>query len=221
MIGRGTRRHPDKADLLVLDVVGASAEHSLVTVPSLFGLPAPLARQAGIRGVADLAAEHEAAEVAAGRLRAEEVELFHALRDAMAWVATHRDGERRRYALGLGRGQTIILAHVDPDRDDGWGVQLQVTSGRGREQTTQVRTLLRDAHMETCQAVGEEYARRHGTASLVDTDAPWRAKRPSQRQRAAAHKWHLRDIDSYRTAGELSDALSAHIERVRARRRGA
>src|SRR5690606_24205845 len=38
MIGRGTRRHPDKADCLVMDVVGASNNHSLVTIPSLFGI---------------------------------------------------------------------------------------------------------------------------------------------------------------------------------------
>jgi hypothetical protein len=37
-IDHGTRKHPDKTDLLVLDVVGGSTMHSLVTLPSLFGI---------------------------------------------------------------------------------------------------------------------------------------------------------------------------------------
>src|SRR5690606_10993475 len=48
MVGRGTRLHPDKADALVLDVVGASAEHNLVTAPSLFGLDATAARDGSV-----------------------------------------------------------------------------------------------------------------------------------------------------------------------------
>ncbi len=39
MIGRGTRRHPGKSDLLVLDVVDNSRRHSLTTINALFDLP--------------------------------------------------------------------------------------------------------------------------------------------------------------------------------------
>jgi type I site-specific restriction endonuclease len=39
MVGRGTRLHPNKSDLIVLDVVDASSRHSLVTLPTLMGLP--------------------------------------------------------------------------------------------------------------------------------------------------------------------------------------
>jgi hypothetical protein len=223
MVGRGTRRHPDKVDCLVLDVVGASRQHSLITVPALFGLPDRLRPHAehGDRSVSDLVADHEAAEVAAGRLRAEEVELFAQLRDAMTWVATHRDGERRRYTLAIARGQVLVLAHLREGDDEAWGVQLQVDHPTDKRAARQVRTLLRDASMVTCQAVGEEYARRYGQAHLTDPDASWRARRPSKRQLAAARKWRLKDVGSYPTAGDLSDALSAHVERIKARRRQA
>jgi hypothetical protein len=40
MIGRGTRLHPGKADVTVVDIVDASRSHRLVTLPTLFGLPA-------------------------------------------------------------------------------------------------------------------------------------------------------------------------------------
>jgi len=38
-IGRGLRTHPDKEFVTILDVVDSTTKHSLVTTPSLFGLP--------------------------------------------------------------------------------------------------------------------------------------------------------------------------------------
>lgn len=227
MVGRGTRRHPDKTDCLVLDVVGASRQHSLVTVPSLFGLPESMRRAAqdGSRSVTDLVADHEAAEVAAGRLVAEEVQLFAQLRQAMSWVATHREGEPRRYVLDVGRRrEVVVLAQLDPDDDaHGWGVQLQapVVDAAGkpiRNALPRLRTLLRDASMESCQGVGEDYVRRYGDPVTSDPDAEWRSKPPSARQLQAARKWHLPDLDSYQTRGALSDAMTAHVNRIRAKK---
>lgn len=42
MVGRGTRLHPGKIDLLVIDFVDGTNKHSLVTLPTLMGLPASL-----------------------------------------------------------------------------------------------------------------------------------------------------------------------------------
>lgn len=39
-IGRGTRIHPEKKDLIVIDLTDNSSKHALVSLPSLFGLPA-------------------------------------------------------------------------------------------------------------------------------------------------------------------------------------
>jgi superfamily II DNA or RNA helicase len=39
-IGRGTRIHPEKQDLIVIDLTDNSTKHSLITLPGLFGLPA-------------------------------------------------------------------------------------------------------------------------------------------------------------------------------------
>lgn len=38
MLGRGTRLHPNKKDCLVIDLVGLSKRHNLITLPSLFGI---------------------------------------------------------------------------------------------------------------------------------------------------------------------------------------
>lgn len=218
MVGRGTRRHPDKTDCLVLDVVGASAQHSLVTIPSLFGLPDAMAKRTDLEGVAGLVAEHEAEEIRQGRLRAEDVDLFATLRAGLAWVGTHPEGsDRRRYVLPLGYDREkrqdlgqVVLVQTDPARDDGWAVQAQHEDGN--------RTLLRDATMEMAQGVGEDYVRARATnLTLVDPEAAWRKNRPTPKQIGAAKKWRLPNIAQYETAGALSDALTAHIHRRKSR----
>lgn len=214
MIGRGTRKHPDKVDCLVLDVVGASRENSLITVPSLFGLPAKLARRAttGEAPVSVLVAQHEEAEIAAGRLRAEAADLFKRLRgDGLAWVtAPRRNDDRLRYVLPLGRqgASRLVMVQLDPNSDESWAVQDQ-------HPTQGARTLIRDVDLETCQGVGEDYARLHGDTRLTSSDAGWRKRKPSPRQLDAAKRWKLKDVSKYKTAGDLSDAITALAERRR------
>ncbi len=38
MLGRGTRLHPNKKNCLIIDLVGLSNRHNLITLPSLFGI---------------------------------------------------------------------------------------------------------------------------------------------------------------------------------------
>lgn len=206
-VGRGTRKHPEKVDCLVLDVVGATAAHSLVTVPSLFGI-----EHRGLGDGSELASEAahewEQEQVRLGRLRAEDVELFHQLRSSMAWVATHAEGAPRRYVLGLGKEQgAIVIAETTPGDDEaGWSVQHQRPDGN--------RTLLRDSTLELCQGTGEDVVRKLGI-SYLDAGAAWRKRPPTERQLEAARKWRLPHRGDYQTAGELADALTAHIESKR------
>lgn len=229
MIGRGTRRHPDKVDCLVLDVVGASREHSLVTVPSLFGVEMRLRDrlEAEDRPVSEVVAEYEAAEVDAGRLRAEDVELFAQVRRNLAWVEARRD-QRRRYALGIDHGVTLVMLQRDADDERSWSVQAQYRPQKdgkarppdgwsGDDVTRGFRTLWRDGTLELAEGVAEDYARRFGRSYLTNPDAAWRKAPPSAKAKKAAKKWGL-DPAKYRTAGELSDAMSARIHRVKAGR---
>lgn len=220
MVGRGTRRHPDKTDCLVLDVVGASAEHSLVTIPSLFGVEGKYAERLGdgSASASGVVEEWQQEEVRLGRLRAEEVQLFHQLRgEGIAWVQVHRDGELRRYVRPLGMGPadgdgkptplpTVVLAQRSAD---GWTAGLQMTDGTKR-------VLMADVPMEMAQGVAEDYVRKNGSAHLVTADAPWRARKPSPKALAAAKKWRL-PVDPSWTAGQLSEALDAHIARIKSR----
>jgi hypothetical protein len=215
-IGRGTRRHPDKTDALILDVVGATALHSLVTIPSLFGLEGEWADRLGdgTGAAAQVVAGQEQELLRLGRLRAEEVELFTQLRgEGIAWVQVHEDGAPlRRYVRPLGRAQdgtqlpTVVLAQRGPDE---WTAGLLTPTG-------QKSVLLAEVTMEYAQGVAEDYIRRHGVSHLTAADAPWRARKPSPKAVAAAKKWRL-TVDPGWTAGELSEALDAHIARIKSR----
>lgn len=220
MVGRGTRRHPDKVDCLVLDMVDATREHSLVTIPSLFGLDDPAFRaqlEDGSRGLSDVVDDHAEELVRVGRLKAEEAELFGTLRERgkIAWVAHHFDDGRKRYERDLHTRKdptapVVVIAQMTPD-PEGWKAGLRDTStGRVRH-----ATLIADVDIETAQAVAEEFIRTRypETLALASTDAPWRARPPSAKALAAAKRWRIpaAKIAACETAGELSDLMDAYI----------
>lgn len=219
MIGRGTRRYPGKDDCLVLDVVGASNDHSLVTVPDLFGLSSKSLRRRAGQGaerITVLVNEHEVDQVRAGKLRAEDVDLFRSMRDAasLAWVDVTLDGGRRRYVLQLGDMGSLVLAQLDRDDERSWGAQLQ-----HKDPAVGNHTLTRGQDMGTAQGVAEDYARTHAPKLRhVDAEAGWRRRPPSPAQRSAAKRMHV-DITGLRTAGDVSDAMTRHVEQRKAKRR--
>ena len=77
MVGRGVRPHPGKKECLVIDLVGATSRHDLVSLASLAGVDPDAVEKATV--TAALAArrqQKEEAERAAGRLVAASVNLF-------------------------------------------------------------------------------------------------------------------------------------------------
>lgn len=222
MIGRGTRRHPDKADCLVLDVVGISKALSLITVPSLFGLPEDSSWEGdvGARPVSEVVDEYQAEQVRLGKLKAEEAELFHQVRATqIAWVAMHPpEGHLRRFICPLGKRRdgvhrpTVVMATMADGEH--WIAGLQWDDGRKPKQV-----LIRNVSMETAQGVAEDYVRRFGPLGQVAADAPWRDGRPTAKLRAKAKKWHVPNAETFATAGQLHDAIEAHIARIQSARR--
>lgn len=217
MIGRGTRKHPEKEDLLVLDVVGASHEHSLITVPSLFGFPIKEWKGLGdgTQLLTDAAAEYDHAQVLAGKMRAEEAELFTKMRgEGIAWVALHEHGEPERYQRTCGRDQpTVQIVHRD-DGDEGWLCGLVMPDGKRRVAIARVS-------LELAQGVGEDIVRKIGIATgsskLTDADARWRKGKPSKKAREFAISLGL--DPKGKTAGEVSDMIDAKLGRDREKRK--
>lgn len=217
MIGRGTRKHPDKDHLLVLDVVGASADHSLITVPSLFGLGGKLRKKAetATAGVAELVAEFEQEEVRAGRLKAEDVELFKAIRSTgVAWIKVHSaSAPLKRYERPMPQDPKsvkeipkVVLAQRVPG-EDVWTCGLQWRNGVKLP-------LIEHVTLEMAQAVGEDAVRSMSVNSaFTDTDAAWRKRKPSRRMLAAAKAWHVTVTDDM-TMGDVSDIINERSARA-------
>ena len=221
IVGRGTRRHPDKTDCLVLDVVGATDDHSLVTIPSLFGVVSKRRQQALARGgaVSQVVLEDRDEQVKLGAIRAEEVTLFRKIAaTGIAWVKAPdpRWPHVSRYQRSLGRDDagnplpTVVLARTSDDSTEGWVAGIQNPDGSKA-------VLIMDVPLETATGVAEDYVRKHGVARLVELDAKWRRRPPTPKQLRAAERWHL-PVDQQWTAGDLSAALDAHIAMIQSKK---
>lgn len=215
MVGRGTRRHPDKADLLVLDVVGVSDVHSLITIPSLFGVEkrefeAKLADGDGL--LTEVLDEIEQELVRAGKLKAAEADLFKRMRSKIEWIQAHVDGSPlQRYERSTGRDRdgkergTVRLTQLFSG-EDRWTCSLAIPTGPGQ---TDLKALIADVGLETAQGVGEDWLRKSGLLSLVAADAPWRAAEPSEKQLSFARTLGI-DVAGM-TKGQLSTAIDTAI----------
>jgi hypothetical protein len=201
MVGRGTRVHPGKADLLVLDLVGATSRHDLQTAAQLFGVPARRLEE-GASVTEAVAAERRAVEAARaaaeGRRIARDVDPFH--RKRLAWTAAPSGA----YSLPLGDGTLFLV----PRASERWDVHL-VRRDRS------VQTLASGLSLPYAQGFAEDHARRQGAASLIRSDASWRARPASDKQRALLERW-----GQWReglTAGEASDVIAARVARAAGR----
>ena len=103
----------------------------------------------------------------------------------------------------------MILARTTPDGDE-WVAGVLDADGTKT-------ALVHGVRLETAQGVAEDYVRRHGVAALVKADAKWRKRPPTAKALDAAKRWHL-PVDPTWNAGQLSDALDAHIAKIEARK---
>ncbi len=211
MVGRGTRRHPEKHDCLVIDVVGATDTHDLVTVPSLFGVERTDRVWDGERTVTEALREQIERHEAEGRLLASEAALFDKVRSTgrLAWVtvAGRTDGERR-YHAGLASHGRLVLVH-DPQADT-W------LAGWQRKDGTKV-VLIGGTTLETAQAVAEDKAASLNALALVAADAPWRSERPTAKQLELAVKLKI-ELPVGCTRGQLSELLDQKMARRKGRK---
>jgi ATP-dependent helicase IRC3 len=99
MIGRGTRRYPGKEDCLVIDLLGATSRHDLLTTAEPFKVkPDSLATRPlreALEG-RETQSEEELTPPTSGKLVSRDVELFQSR--ALHWVAAGGDG----FVLSLG-----------------------------------------------------------------------------------------------------------------------
>jgi superfamily II DNA or RNA helicase len=195
MIGRGTRIHPDKPDCLIIDLVGNSTRHELVSLGGLLGLP-PELLEGGKVSVREAICARGQSKAIDGRLVTTSVDLFQGR--MFRWVRVD-DG---CFALPLPDGQ-IRLRASDPR----WIVERLTRGGRSQEITTTL-------NLGYAQGAAEDYARQSRADVLSRADAPWRRDPASMAQLQVLRQWGIPSRSNL-TKGEASDLITAAAARRR------
>lgn len=183
-IGRGTRRHPGKEDLLVLDCVGATGELDLITMASLVGakdnkplvVSEALAQQGmvgalGLRPPTDV----DQADDIPGIIRPVEVELFAGR--SLHWVPTSVG----TYVLSA-PGLEVSLLPAGADR---WRVVLRE---KGKPE---VELAHEGIELEWAQGVAEDAIRKRGLERVVSKEARWRDEPATEKQLETLVRWGI------------------------------
>lgn len=204
MLGRGTRLHPGKHNLLVLDVTGKSIKHKLVTPEELLGLPEEsMTAEKTAKAVKAELDEAEAAVAEAqrtlaeqrrlARLRAQEENLFAEL----DWL----DGAGGGFLLTLPTG-TLRLHPVGDDK-----YQILMLRPKGEPE------LLHEAlPLNYAQGVAEDLIKQNGWQALTSTKAAWRNTfdMATEKQEAFAARLGI-TFPAGTTKGQASDLISRAI----------
>lgn len=204
IIGRGLRLYPGKQDCVVLDVVGASEDNSIASLPPLFGLDSLLdgesvteaqgrERREAQEEAERAAGEEEAAIDKAARRRrrnAESIAFFN--RDRMHWITI---GDR--WAIPLDAEHTIVLWPTE-------GEHFDVLLVDDPKQT--FRYLAHGLDLGYATGSAEETVKKHGSRLLGDTKAVWREDPVSQGQRRHLYRLGL-GARMPGTKGEANDLI--------------
>lgn len=195
-IGRGTRLHPDKPDCLIIDVVGVTHRHDLVTAPVLL-------QQAEAEQAEEQREEPKQLDLMPpdlptadpnAELHAEPVDLF--AQHPFAWVKTDFG-----YVLDV-RQRTLLLR----ESDKGWRVEehFGITTNQ----------LFEGPSLGYAQGVAEDWIRELGLDVLAKKSASWRDDLMTEGQRRALEKWRVPFANTW-SKGEAADALTRVIAQAR------
>ena len=199
MIGRGTRLHPGKTDVTVVDVVDNSSKHRLVTLPSLFGLAANF----NLKGKTTSEVERAIRWVESNRpwvktdlatdlddlrLRSTQVDLLELrLPDELGGVARFAWAVigRNCYRLGLGEGEYLTCALTLLER---WEIVLG-----SRHPEVDGTIVATERQLAAAIAKAEDYVRhtRPRALDLVDLQAAWRSRPATEKQLERLKRAHV------------------------------
>ncbi len=195
MIGRGTRRHPSKKDCLILDCVGATSKHDLMSIRSLLGLDPSSTTNAKINSVATLLEQKEKLgyQVINGQIVARPVDLFGFRRQKqhINWITLSPNC----HAISLGNDRFLVTT-INPT--GAWDIVLLANKN--------AELLHSNLTLDIAIGVTENLARNEARY-LVDTKAYWRTQPASESQINTLRMFKL-PIKEALTKGEASDLLN-------------
>jgi len=195
MVGRGTRPHPGKENCLVLDCVGATKKHDLVSIASLLGL----GEENGISKTVDSVAkvledrQNQGYQFIDGKLVAYTVDLFafRKQKQHINWLTLNP----HCHAINLGNNSLLVIV---ANKSNSWDIFLF-----GNKQS-----ILLHSNLELDLAMGVvENIARNEARFLVDTQAAWRNHPVSEKQISALRMCRLK-VKKGMTKGEAADLLT-------------
>ena len=219
MVGRGTRLHPDKVDLMVIDVADNSRTHQLPRLHSLFNLPFNL----NLNGGNALEIEHEIERLNRTqpwidtsrihtledlKLAAERIEFFNFSppRELMGYTQNTWYAVPGGYRLSLPEGEWLS---IEANLLDTWDVQHATRRDDG--------TLLSRAHtLGDAVQIADRFvtASRPDAARLVQRSARWRDERPTDKQKDVLTRNRI-PIPKGLTRGQAAQMISLMVSAKR------
>ncbi len=187
MIGRGTRLHPGKENVTVIDIVDVTRGHSLTTLPSLFGLSEDFNLEGHTTDEAKDAIEwvevnrpwvriENAGSLSDLRYKCTKIDLFdlqtpEEIRDYadFAWTAVGGGGLR----LSLTEGRKMIIMPTILNEFE------MIMSGKGKEKVAAVKQNLASAIYEAEAFIRKEYS---DLIPLVSLNSRWRNQPATEKQ---------------------------------------
>jgi len=191
MVGRGTRLYPGKNDCLILDLVGVSHRHKLLTAAALFDLPQGAFGQ-GLHSLTRILDVQEAEASPDGELVAYRVDLFQ--RSELRWRLLAGG------AASLSVEGGVILVR---EADGHWTTTL-VPYRQGP-----APTLLAESRDEGyAYGAAEDYVRAHKMERLTAKNASWRESGASEGQLAQLGRLGIQAPATI-SRGQASDLIGA------------
>lgn len=193
MIGRGTRRAPNKITCNVIDFVGVTRRHSLIASPVLFGLEPKDVTQRTITEAVKHKAAQGTDDLLIKRLlqAAQQTESAPQPSTPLHWLASG-DG----WIVSAGTAGMVVMQ----PRGEGW--HLDLINGSVTESLTVV-----PVWRELAIGIAEDVIRRASALAFADPNARWRTKPATEKQRIALARWGGVPTPQM-TAGEASDAIT-------------
>lgn len=187
-VGRGTRLYPGKEDCLVLDLVGTTHRHDLISCEDLLTEEEePVIGEP--RGEREPSVYEEESD---GELVAEDVDLFASR--PFAWIRTSFG-----YVLDLARNGWVCLTETPA----GWSVDRLIREdGQNILERVQVMPAIGYA-----QGLAEDYVRKLGVEALAKRDARWRDMPHSMGQRQFMDSMRILYHPKW-TKGQCSDSIT-------------
>jgi superfamily II DNA/RNA helicase len=213
MVGRGTRLHPGKKDLMVIDVADNSRTHQLPGLHSLFNLPLNM----NLKGGHALAIERQIERLNRTqpwidisriltpedvKLAAERIEFFNFEPPAeiRAYTQSTWHAVPAGYRLALREGESIS---IEPNLLDTWDIRLSSVQQRSAS------LLSRATSLAAAVASADRFvsAHRPDARRLVERSARWRNELPSDKQKQVLARNRI-PVPAGLTRGQAAQMIS-------------